>query len=362
MIRSAKIMTVCFVAVLGGVALCSSVWAFDGMVSYWKLDEGCENIAYDSVNGNHGTIHGTINETINGETWTAGIVDGALRFDGVDNYVHVPDDDSLDAGTWSSTFMAWVNTTAIDRHPDHVTAITHGRGGVYPIRTLGMKGSDWQGFGTVDARIEDNSGHQVTSSDDGPVINDGIWHHIAVVFDREYKQMIRYVDGAQAGTADSLESLTTSSDSKHPLRIGTIGEATTAGEYWKGLIDEVAIYNRALCALEIEQHYQNGMLGYGYSAAPELFAICKIELAIAEKVEAIEKINTAIAKEWPAYAALDEMLASENISDLNRSDIISAKENILAAIQQQEHSINALERSLQKLQDSLLLLGSDVQP
>ncbi len=362
MIRSAKIMTVCFVAVLGGVALCGSAWASNGLVSYWKLDEGNGNIAYDSVNGNHGTINGTINETINGETWTAGIVDGALSFDGVDNYVHVPDDDSLDAGTWSSTFMAWVKTTATDRHPDHVTVITHGRGGVYPIRALGMKGSDWQGFGTIDARIEDNSGHQVTSSADGPVINDDIWHHIAVVFDRENAQMLRYVDGAQAGTADSLESLTTSSDSTHPLRIGTIGEAITAGEYWIGLIDEVAIFNRALCSLEIQQHYEDGLSGYDYSDHPELYAICKIELAIAEKLEALERIDNAIAKEWPAYAALDELLASENFSDLNRDDIISAKQNILAAIQQQEHSINALERSLQKLQDSLLLLGSEVQP
>lgn len=354
MIRSAKIMTVCFVAMLGVLALCGSAWATDGMVSYWKLDEESGNIAYDSVNGNHGTVYG--------ETWTAGIVNGALSFDGVDDYVHVPDDDSLDAGTWSSTFMAWVNTTAIDRHPDAVPVITHGRGDVYAIRMLGMKGSNWQGFGTIDARIEDNSGHQVTSSDDGPAINDGIWHHIAVVFDRENKQMIRYVDGEQAGTADSLAPLTTSSDSTHPLRIGTIGGASTAGEYWKGLIDEVAIYNRALCALEIQQHYQDGMSGYGYSANSELFAICKIEVAIAEKVEALERINTAIEKEWAACAALEELLASGNYSNLNRSDIVTAKQNIFAALQHQERSINALERSLQKLQNSLFLLGCEVQP
>ncbi len=37
-----------------------------------------------------------------------------------------------------------------------------------------------------------------------------------------------------------------------------------SNRYFKGLIDEVAIYNRALTAEEIQQHYQNGLNGHGY--------------------------------------------------------------------------------------------------
>ena len=83
MTRSAKIMTVCFVAALGLSAVCVPAQAVEGPVSYWTFDDGSGN---DSVNGNHGTIHGA--------SRTAGIVNGALYFDGTDN-VTVPDSESL---------------------------------------------------------------------------------------------------------------------------------------------------------------------------------------------------------------------------------------------------------------------------
>lgn len=44
--------------------------------------EGTGTIAYDSVGGNDGTIHGA--------TWTTGQVNGALSFDGVDDYIIIP--------------------------------------------------------------------------------------------------------------------------------------------------------------------------------------------------------------------------------------------------------------------------------
>ena len=51
-----------------------------GMISYWKLDEAEGTIAYDSVSENDGTLVG-------GPIWATGQVNGALYFDGVDDYV-----------------------------------------------------------------------------------------------------------------------------------------------------------------------------------------------------------------------------------------------------------------------------------
>ena len=43
--------------------------------------------------------------------------------------------------------------------------------------------------------------------------------------------------------------------------------------WFNGLIDEVAIYNRALIADELIQHYNNGLLGKGYLSAKDIIEI-----------------------------------------------------------------------------------------
>jgi len=106
---------------------------------------------------------------------------------------------------------------------------------------------------------------------------------------------------------------------------------------------------------EIQELYEHGL-------GPKMVAIENIEGAISEKVEALERIDVALGREWLAYAAIEELLASGDYGDLNKADIIRAKQNIFAVIQQQEQSKNALQQSLQKLEDSLRLLGVEVQP
>ena len=72
-------------------------------ISYWRFDEGSGTIAYDSVNGNHGTIYEA--------TWTNGIVGSALYFDGVDDYVDILDSDILDIAS-NLTVECWIKTNA----------------------------------------------------------------------------------------------------------------------------------------------------------------------------------------------------------------------------------------------------------
>lgn len=93
------------------------------------------------------------------------------------------------------------------------------------------------------------------------------------------------------------------------------------------------------------------------SASPADNAIIRIKHAIDEKVEALEKIDAALAKEWAAYEALEELLESGDYGDLKKGDIVTAKQKIHSAIQHQELSKKALERSIEKLKDALTLLG-----
>ena len=99
MMRNAKIMTVFFVAVAGLLALCSSAQAVEGMVSYWKFDEGIGITAYDCWGDNHGTL-------VNDPIWATGEVNNALYFER-GKYVEIPDSDDLDFTT-SLSIEAWV--------------------------------------------------------------------------------------------------------------------------------------------------------------------------------------------------------------------------------------------------------------
>jgi len=104
-----------------------------------------------------------------------------------------------------------------------------------------------------------------------------------------------------------------------------------------------------------------------YEAVPlppnlvEIAAI-SIEKAIIEKIKAIERIDAGLEQEWTAYDALEELLESGDYGDLNKGDIVTAKQEIHSAIQHQELAKKTLQRSIEKLLYSLSALGYGPQP
>lgn len=86
-------------------------------------------------------------------------------------------------------------------------------------------------------------------------------------------------------------------------------------------------------------------------------AVIRIEQAIAEKEEALGRVDAALEKEWDAYDALEELLEGGDYGDLKKGDIVKAKQKIHSAIQHGEQSKEALEKSIEKLEDALASLG-----
>jgi beta-lactamase regulating signal transducer with metallopeptidase domain len=97
-----------------------------GLVGHWSFDEGSGSIAYDSAGTNHGTL-------VNGPVWTTGPIGGALEFDGGDDYIEVPYDDSL-AITDEITIGTWVNiANAVGAGQHYVVDSRDGTGGGYGL-------------------------------------------------------------------------------------------------------------------------------------------------------------------------------------------------------------------------------------
>ena len=167
-----------------------------GLVSWWALDESSDTEAIDIRDGNPGT-------QVNGPTPTSGIVAGGLSFDGVDDYVRIPNAANLNPGTGDFSVDFWMKTSA--------QATNSVGGNILGKRPVCSGGSFWDlrlgGAGAADGLIKvemlEVAGVNSSAYFGTVKVNDGQWRHIAVV--REGPTSRLYIDGVldNSNTRDS---------------------------------------------------------------------------------------------------------------------------------------------------------------
>jgi len=223
-----------------------------GMVSWWAGDGN----ANDIQGSNHGILQ-------NGVTFAVGKVGQAFSLDGVNDYVKVPHSPSLNFGTSSFSIDAWVNTTAssrvkvlLDKRSGSTPKGYHlylwnGKPGIQMARGLGSSGCE--AYPTPNVACFNYGGSS-------PFIADGVWHHVVWVVDRtDLQNGVRiYVDGVLSYTGRPMtDDLNTTSD----LYMGMGTPAMGGGGFFRGELDEVELFNRALNQTDIQAIYNAGNAG-----------------------------------------------------------------------------------------------------
>ena len=197
---------------------------------WWKLDTDAGD---SSGNNYNGTVFGN-------PVWRPGEnIDGALEFDGIDDYVAVG---SMFAGIVGKdvTVSAWVKAPVVNPATQFVISINTSSG---DNRLLCGTPAN-----SATLSLGDTAWHHTTST-----VIDNTWHHIAYVLEDISDTITVYVDGSDVLSFTSTVSIAATD-------LFSLGQEydppITTGDFYSGLLDDVRVYDRALDADDILDIYE----------------------------------------------------------------------------------------------------------
>ena len=177
-------------------------------------------------------------------------VDYALLFDGINDYVTMGD--VHDVGTSDFTISVWFRYTATGNTlPQLVNKYNGGIG--YGLEIVDDDGAY---DGMVRAYIRDNT-TRIEALSSVATAKNGNWHHAAATWDRDGNLTV-YFDGI-AGTGVSINAY----DIQNALAFDIGAENDHTDQFFKGIINEVALWNSVLSEEEVQTLY---IQGYTFSA------------------------------------------------------------------------------------------------
>ena len=179
---------------------------------------------------------------LNNVEWSGdGKAGSCLKFTGTGSYVEFPDDAILDI-TKEITMEAWIRPDQVQADSAILGRRTPGNAGGYCMQWTNAMVEMWVDIGGW----KGTRGKQAMK----PAIEE--WHHIAGVFTGD--KIIQYMDGEVDTELDQAGSMGSVPE------VFRIGQAQTSLTSMLGLIDEVAIYSRALTADEIKTDMEKGVM------------------------------------------------------------------------------------------------------
>ncbi|MFG2078717.1 LamG-like jellyroll fold domain-containing protein [Nonomuraea maritima] len=200
-----------------------------GLVAAYGMNEGSGTSVADSSGRNNAGV-------ATATSWQNGKYGKALSFNGTSSWVTVQDAASLRLTT-GMTLSAWVNPASVANWSSVVGKELSAGEGVSYLLYAANGGSVPSGW----VQPEPYASESVAGPSSLPV---NAWSHLALTYNGTYLRL--FINGQQVGQTPFSDSLY---DDGSPLRIG--GNQPWR-EYFRGLIDEVRVYNRAQTAAEIQ--------------------------------------------------------------------------------------------------------------
>ena len=211
----------------------------DNPLAYHRLDELLGTIADDfSGNAYAGTLHGGVTLNATGLLHSGG--DPAMSFDGSSGYISLPTS-FVPTGAHAWSLECWAKVSSFGSSGTISAMVAMGTNSTQEsgqLKTWNNSGTTVFLFDTYNAHI--NSGAVTT----------GTIYHVVGTYDGTNVRL--YINGSLVAgpTAIAVNII---------AAYASIGaDGTSPGEFYNGTLDEVAIYNYALNATQISNHYTVG--------------------------------------------------------------------------------------------------------
>jgi hypothetical protein len=216
----------------------------DGLVGWWKFNEGSGVSAADSSGqGNTGTL-------TNGPVWVVGKTGQGLSFDGSNDYVSLGNPNAV-RFTGSHSLAAWVKSNSVSDQDIISKGTDQSNGYSYIMNANTDLGSNL----FVCVVSPDGTAATLAARYSAAADNVGNWYHVACIYNSSAQTLDIYVNGVLSngtlvGTVPSSIFNTTDE--------ADIGQRSNGIGRWDGLIDDARMYNRVLTAQEVYAIYMSG--------------------------------------------------------------------------------------------------------
>ncbi len=237
----------------------------DGLVAYWKMDEGLTSPFATAVADSKGTNAGTLVRNDGASHWfdqTMARLGGCLKLEGTNAYVRFSQTPDLNINTNEFTFSAWIRLLKLP------SQLATSYGAIFDSTTdcyvLYLDNANKE----LRFKITDTNSQAARPGILETFLVTNQWLHIGATFNGNAfpgaGQTVIYLNGQVADSHIGSDN-TAGSGLTANVKTGQVAamgrEGPTGGNYFTGYVDDVAIWQRALAPSEIARIFQGGQIG-----------------------------------------------------------------------------------------------------
>ncbi|MBN1186104.1 MAG: T9SS type A sorting domain-containing protein, partial [Bacteroidales bacterium] len=220
------------------------------LIAWYKFDGNASDSSGNNYNGN-----------VNGAILSSSILDQAYRFDGVDDFIHIP---RWDPDGWrplhspihgdhqAFTLVAWINPDVVMDKNNLIIADDSQWGDFF----FGLQDKSII-LAFIHNSVDGGNQRYSTITDESVVVNEETFSHIAVTYEPINKAVTIYLNGNQVMVDRISRPLGPSGFDS--LYIGRGGALSGGIHFFDGIIDDVRIYKSCLSSKDVYEIYLEGL-------------------------------------------------------------------------------------------------------